>query len=165
MIRLKHFSFVYVTIIFLSCNTSESNQQITNAEKKSSGIVFTDSTKLLFDNIKKSFPYFDLKLDSSAFDINSYSSPLSPDTTGCESFRSSRLFLGKLDNLKAVVQTHGSQKKLYLQCGNLPLWLCNLPPVVKAGDSLIISGLVYNIAGNEKTWGLPTILTKVMVHL
>lgn len=158
-IKLSILNAALLIITLNSCNTPQVN--VKEEQPPSTTANYTDSTKLLSENIKKAYPDFDLKLDSSKVDTTQYAVVDYPDTTQCGSFRLNRVFLGKLDKVKAIVQEYGSAKKLYLQSGNLNLWLCNLPQKIKAGDTVIITGFVYNILGNEKTWGYPTILTEV----
>lgn len=150
------FLLIAVTTILIGCNTSPG--------KTEAGAVNTppDSTRMLFDNIKGlMYDQQPLRLDSSAVDLRLFTRVVYPDTSACNSFSSHRRFLGKLDHVKTIVHKHGS--RLFLRSGNLSLWVCNIPPAVKESDTLVISALVYDILGNEKTFGYPTILTKVMM--
>ncbi|WP_315815806.1 hypothetical protein [Paraflavitalea speifideaquila] len=43
------------------------------------------------------------------------------------------------------------------------MWVCNLPPMsVKINDTIVISGVVYDILGSERVKGWPTVLTKMV---
>jgi hypothetical protein len=167
-INLKGIPFISTLFLLLySCNDTQQANINQNTSPKDTTIVNTivDSAQLLLENLKKSYPDFILKLDSSVTDISKYSNVIYPDTTMCQSFKLNRNFLGKLDAVKATVLTHSSAaKNLFLQSGNLKLWVCNLPQKIKTGDTLIITGFVYDIFGNEKTLGYPAILTKVSLQ-
>lgn len=117
----------------------------------------------LVDNLKRHYPDFVLKLDALPFDSLIYSNKMYPDTTNCHSFWYNRSFMGVVDKLPAIAnKNRSSPGELYLTSGNLDLWVCNLPPEINSGDTIFISGHIYDIFGNEKTWGLPTILTNVI---
>jgi hypothetical protein len=43
------------------------------------------------------------------------------------------------------------------------LWVCNMPLIrLKVNDTIVVSGTVYNVSGNERGRGLPTVLTHVI---
>lgn len=153
----KQLTFIVAFFIFISCGTPVDKQTPAAISQN------IDSTSLLLVNLKKSRPYFKLKLDSSLVDTTQYSTIYNSDTTKCHSFRFNKVFLGKLNMAKASVLEYGSSKTLYLQTGNLNLWVCNLPQHLKSGDTVFISGLVYDILGFEKTRGLPTILMAIRI--
>ena len=44
------------------------------------------------------------------------------------------------------------------------LWPCNLPDLVKPGDSVLLSGILYSIGGDEKLPGVPIIISKILLH-
>ena len=148
-----------IVLTFALLNNCNNN----SIENKSgtSDTTSIDSSTNLFVNLKKTRPGFDLKLDS-VTDTSIYSKTTYPDTTACTSFRFDRLFLGKLDGVKAYAQPVSAENStIFLQSGTLKLWTCNLPETIRIGDTLLISGLVFDILGNERAYGLPTILTKV----
>lgn len=159
MLKIRSSTLAVVFLLFIGCGGPADNE----ADKQQTEVISqnTDSTTLLSVNLKKGHPNFDLKPDSSLVDTAKYPAVYYPDTTHCNSFWFNRVFLGKLNMAKAKVLEHGSAEKLYLQAGNLNLWVCNLPQKVKAGDTVLITGLVYDILGNEKTWGYPTLLTAI----
>jgi hypothetical protein len=178
MIKIKFLALttILLTTIMSSCNNSQNNAQHLMADKDSSikntttnvdtitTSTVIDSVKSLASNLKNHYPEFILKLDSSVFDFKVYSKSIYPDTEKCSSFRIRRSFLGKIENISATVkENRSSAKELFLQSGNLNLWVCNLPQKIKANDTLFITGLVYNTLGNEKSWGYPTILTKINI--
>ena len=161
MTKIKPSTFAVIFILFISCGNPGVNEL-----DKQKNVDFSqniDSTALLVANMKKARPYFDLKPDSSLVDTAKYPAIYYPDTTHCHSWWFNRVFLGKLSMAKATVLEHSSDKILYLQTGNLKLWVCNLPQKAKAGDTILITGLVYDILGNEKTLGYPTILTAIRI--
>ncbi|HEY8896476.1 MAG TPA: hypothetical protein VIM79_16735 [Niastella sp.] len=149
--------FTVAFLILTSCGTSVDNEK--DKQTPADILQNTDSTSLLLVNLKKSYPSFEPKPDSSLVDTIHYSKVYYPDVKDCHSFSFNRVFLGKLNMAKAKVVEYGSSKRGYLQTGNIKLWVCNLPMQVKSGDTVFITGLIYDKFGNEKTWGYPTILS------
>ncbi|MCX6315702.1 MAG: hypothetical protein NTW29_00305 [Bacteroidetes bacterium] len=85
---------------------------------------------------------------------------LTPDTVDCRSFKEGRGLFAFLENKKCVVVSTGAD--LYLTAGKLNMWVCNLPKEkVYAGDTVRVSALVYEIFGDERTWGKPTIIHRI----
>jgi hypothetical protein len=85
---------------------------------------------------------------------------LTPDTVDCRSFKAGRGFFAFLENKKCVVVSTGAE--LYLTTGKLRMWVCNLPDVIaQAGDTVAVSATVYEIFGDERTWGKPTIIHRI----
>lgn len=150
---------IILTTLFPCC--IEQQDKNTSTEEKITDTV--DSAQLLSINIKKYRPSFDLKVDSTKINPSIYNKVIFVDTSNCNSFRYNREFLGKVDNLMAVAKNVDSTGILFLQSGNLKLWICSLPKINKANDTLFITGFVYDLLGEEKTWGYPTILTKVVL--
>ncbi|OQP68642.1 hypothetical protein [Niastella populi] len=159
MTNIKPSTFAVAFFIFISCGNPGVNES--DKQKPDDISKNIDSTALLVANMKKAHPYFDLKLDSSLVDTAKYPAIYYPDASDCNSFRFDRTFLGKLSMAKATVQKESSADRLHLKTGNLNLWVCSLPNKVKAGDTVLITVLVYDIFGSEKTWGYPTIVTEI----
>jgi hypothetical protein len=84
------------------------------------------------------------------------------DTSDCLSYHFRRGIVGIFKNAKAVVLKYHTDR--YLKMGNMKLWVCNMPKQIskcKIGDTVLISGNAYNIAGDERMIGHPTILTEI----
>ena len=145
----------FVTLLFLaSCN-----QPFPKKEKLPDLLLGNDS---ILSKIKNLYPGTKHYIQySTSMDISQFSKQLVLDTTKCYSLYKEREFIGKIDNAKASVIKY-SYPKYYLKTGNLKLWIWNLPTEIDASvDSVIISGQVFNIGGDETTVGFPTCLTKV----
>lgn len=93
-------------------------------------------------------------------DITHYPNIIIPDTGDCRSFKAGRGLIALLENKKCVVVS--TEADLYLTTGKLSMWVCNLPKEkVHAGDTVMVSALVYEIFGDERTWGKPTIIHRI----
>jgi hypothetical protein len=156
---MKQLSFVAVILIIMLLSCTE--QQVKNTSEKKLN-ADSDSTQLLSINIKKYRPSFDLQVDSTKINSSVYHDVILVDTSNCNSFWYNREFLGKIDNLMVVVKYIDSTDILFLQSGTLKLWICTLPKNTKANDTLFITGFVYDMLAEEKTWGYPTIITKAV---
>lgn len=101
-----------------------------------------------------------IKLYKDNWDTLVYSKVMIPDTNNCSFFKNGRRLIAVLENKKCVIETTGVD--LYLKNEKNKLWVCNLPKELKnIGDTIIVSAHVYNIFGDERTWGSPTILHKI----
>lgn len=148
-----------VTII--SCDNLQNNHSAPLPTSDTSALKI-DTANLLAQNLYKHYPEFILKHDTLKFDTQKYADQQVPDTSKCSSFKYNRSFLGEVNNTPFFVKENRSTaKELYLQSGNLSLWVCNLPDKIIPGDTIFITGRIFDIHGNEKTWGYPTILTNV----
>jgi hypothetical protein len=151
-----------VAITWAGCTTRNSKQNNvdslgTNAPHQSSENAINTT---LPDNIKKSHPYSKIKLSSYKPDPATYNNIVRVDTSDCSSFKFQRVFIGDISQLFVLVRSY-SPDKYILQNGELNLWPCTLPVNVKSGDTLIVTGSVFDAFGNEKVPGFPTILTEV----
>lgn len=167
-IKYKGASILSIILIFiLSCNSNQSketNKSVT-PEEKNKGIEKTeiDSSKLWLTKFNEIRPDFKVLIDSSTPNLSRFSHELNLDTSKCYSFWFDRTYFGEIRNLETTVHIHSSNKNnKYLKSGNISFWICPIPANINEGDTLIISGLLYDIFGNERTIGYPLILTKVL---
>ena len=105
-----------------------------------------------------------VKRYSDTIDWTIYNNVIETDTNNCESFLRGRELEAALENKKVLVETNSVD--LYLRTDKLRMWVCNLPKAVtksNIGDTIVVSASVFNIFGDEKTWGKPTVLHKVVM--
>jgi hypothetical protein len=157
---------ILLQMLLVGCDAPAKNDkpQKSKTDIKSAELL-TDSTNLFFQKMKDIYPYFDVAIDSSKIDLKEYDEIHQPNLTQCKPFVLNRNFIGKVANLKVIVKADSfSRESLFLQSGNLKLWACNLYSSLKVSDTMIVTGLVYNVFGNEQTWGLPVVLTQFFVR-
>lgn len=150
-------AIVYMVLV-LACNSASQNIQSTDSRDDQNA-----SFKNQFiDNLNKSRPYFKVAIDTlSEMELRLFSNPIYPDTTKCRDFIRQRQFIGNIENAKAIIEDISTS---YLKTGNLKLWVCNLSDLpYKLGDTLLVSASVYDIFGNERAVGLPSVLFKISV--
>jgi hypothetical protein len=107
----------------------------------------------------------EVKKYSDTIDWAIYNNVIETDTNNCESFYRGRGLEAALENKKVVVETNSVD--LYLRTDKLRMWVCNLPKAVtnsNLGDTIVVSASVFNIFGDERTWGKPTVLHKLVMR-
>jgi hypothetical protein len=145
----------------LSCQSQEKEEKV----QKNSTVALPTVRDSLTSNLQKYYPSFVLKIDTlTDADIQRYIRKIQTDTTICNDFIGLKSFLGEIKNAKCIIKKYGSSKVLFLQTGNLKLWICNLPKEIESvKDSVIITGKVYDSGGDDKTIGFPTVLTNLLI--
>ena len=96
---------------------------------------------------------------------NHFATPLRiSDTFDCAYFRDDRRLGGILSNKMLVVEEVGTNV-FSLTSGKLSFWPCNLPKssMINIGDTVLVSGIYFDIFGSERLFGYPTFLTKLAV--
>lgn len=145
-----------VTLILLLANTFLSCNNSTEKENKTSvdtGIDYTrNEPRILSDSI----------------DYNTYNVIVMPDTSSCKGFKNGRVITRILKQKKTVLQELERESDIiYLRTiDSINLWVCNLPKEFtkkNIGDTIVVSAYVYNIFGDEKVWGEPTVLTEIFL--
>ena len=130
-------------ICIFSCNNNQSSE-----------IIAKTDTAEQKNQDTQNFP-----LKDTAY-LSFYPIIITPDTNNCSSFKRYRSLITNIQNDKASVEAINSI--LYLKTDKYKLWTCNLPKEVKKiGDTVLVSAYIYSILGSEKTWGYPSIITKI----
>jgi hypothetical protein len=98
---------------------------------------------------------FDSKLFTKSIDI---------DTTNCPRFFYSRPVLDSfIDGIAIIKLWYGSNDTVVATDKYRSLLICNFPNFEKKiGDTILISGKVYVVRGDERLKGNPTILYKII---
>src|SRR6218665_255404 len=127
---------------------------------KSTSVLPSDSSQHLSYNFKRFYPSLFLSIDTVSGDQHFRTLDTRIDTFDCHSFKRDRDYLGKLSNVVAVAAGNGLTQ--YFRTGSIKLWVCKTDRLnTVPGDTLIISGLVFDILGDEKVSGFPVILSKI----
>lgn len=95
-------------------------------------------------------------------DTSIYKNTLLVDTSNCIFFKKDRLHIAKLENKKCIIEYTGFD--LFLRSENLKMWICKMPKqlsIKNIGDTILVTADVYELFGDENTWGKPTIIYRI----
>lgn len=96
-----------------------------------------------------------------SYDAVRFNQQFDIDTSECWIYGSGRVLSYVLSNEVAIVQKNKYDTFLSVSKYSR-LSVCRMPTVkLIPGDTIIVSGLIYGIAGNEMGRGFPTILTSL----
>ncbi len=127
-----------------------------------------------------SFLYFNCKTESEkndnsdqqlnnkqSIDSNLYNLEIIPTTKIECSFLTNRPVYDTIENEPYYVDTSYQYRLMSIKGmnhKNRVLWPCNLPDILKQGDSVLVSATLYATSGDEKILGVPAMITKILMN-
>ena len=126
-------------------------------------VALTASCSPKTDNNDK--PVIEKKADKQEFALNNeFNVEIRPDTTlswyPIDGFK----YAWQIFNDTAIVQELTTQFVLKVSSHYRTLWPCNLPNLFKNGDTIVITGNIFDVSKRENILGYPIVITKIYSH-